>query len=275
VTGYAVAKPGHMNGRGAPVWFGGGKLAADLTLPKLRQRRLSTGPTSTSHARPGARLSAEERRHIWNGASSTAARVTHTIRSCAFTDPAAAADAAWAASDVLHVVADVLGSRTLRQTADSYARAARCGYGRIPRPMPAGNRLRATARLLALAATASDDDQAAVLMLVETLAELAVAVAELRDAQRHAAQASAARAAAERLYAATCSVPDRSWHARVSPAARPHRRARSAADLARLDHPGGFDSPRTASPGSLRQEAALPPTPPTVRQPRRPRGLSP
>jgi hypothetical protein len=25
VTGYAVAKPGHMNGKGVPVWFGGGK----------------------------------------------------------------------------------------------------------------------------------------------------------------------------------------------------------------------------------------------------------
>jgi MobA/VirD2-like, nuclease domain len=106
-TGYAVAKPGHVNGQGTPVWFGGGKLAADLTLPKLRQRWLSRGPTSTTHARPGARLSDEERRHIWSSASSTAARATHTIRSCSFTDPTAAADAAWAASDALHVAANV------------------------------------------------------------------------------------------------------------------------------------------------------------------------
>src|SRR5262249_9561243 len=198
VTGYAVAKPGHVNGQGAPVWFGGGKLAADLTQPKLRQRWLSAGRASTPHARPRARLSAEERRHIWDSASNTAAQATHTIRSCAFTDPAAAADAAWAASDALHVAADVLGSRTLRQAADSYARAARCGYGRIPWPTPAGNRLRATARLLA---TAGDEDQAEVLMLIARLAELAIAVGELRDAQRHAAQASAARAAAEHLRA--------------------------------------------------------------------------
>jgi hypothetical protein len=33
VTGYAVARAGHMNGQGAPVWFGGGKLAADLPCP--------------------------------------------------------------------------------------------------------------------------------------------------------------------------------------------------------------------------------------------------
>jgi hypothetical protein len=123
-----------VNGQDAPVWFGGGKLAPDLTLPKLRQRWLSTGPTSTPYARPGTRLSAEERRHIWNGASNTAARATHTIRSCAFTDPAAAADAAWAASDALHAAADVLGSGRFgrRQT----AMPARLGAASVGSPGP-------------------------------------------------------------------------------------------------------------------------------------------
>jgi hypothetical protein len=138
VTGYAVAKPGHVNGHGAPVWFGGGRLAADLTLPKLRKRWLATGPAPAPYLRSGARLTAEDRHHIWIGAANTAARATRMIRSCAFTDPATAADAAWAAADALHIAAGVLGSRTLRQAADSYARAARHGYGRIPRPTPAG-----------------------------------------------------------------------------------------------------------------------------------------
>jgi MobA/VirD2-like, nuclease domain len=275
VTGYAVAKPGHVNRQGAPVWFGGGKLAPDLTLPKLRHRWLSTGSTSTPHARLGARLSGEERRRIWNGASDTAARATNTIRSCAFTDPAAAADAAWAASDALHVAADVLGSRTLGRAADSYARAARCGYGRIPRPTPAGDRLRVAARLLALAATAGDEDQAAVMMLVAKLAELAIAVAELRDAQRHAAQASAARVAAERLHTATCAGSAWARPANPEPTVRAHRRARTAADLAGLDFPFGAKLPRTAQPGSPRQGPAQPPTPRRASQPRRPRGPSP
>jgi hypothetical protein len=275
VTGYAVAKPGHVNGQGTPVWFGGGKLAADLTLPKLRQRWLSAGPTSTTHARRGARLSDEERRHIWSGASNTAARATHTIRSCSLTDPAAAADAAWAASDALHVAANVLGSRTLRQAADSYARAARCGYGRIPRPTPDGNRLRATTRLLALAAAVGEEDQAAVLMFVAKLAELAITVAELREAQRHAAQASAARAAAERLHAATCAGPSQGRSASARPTVRPHRRGRTAADLAGLDFPDGPKPPRTAPPGSSRHGPAQAPAPRRVSQPRRPRGPSP
>lgn len=46
VTGYAVADPGYVNGAGEPVWFGGGKLAADLTLPRLRARW--TGPATTA-----------------------------------------------------------------------------------------------------------------------------------------------------------------------------------------------------------------------------------
>ena len=38
VTGYAVALPGDTTKDGGPVWFGGGKLAADLSWPKLGSR---------------------------------------------------------------------------------------------------------------------------------------------------------------------------------------------------------------------------------------------
>jgi len=38
LTGYAVALPESVDPGGSPTWFGGGKLAADLTLPKLRAR---------------------------------------------------------------------------------------------------------------------------------------------------------------------------------------------------------------------------------------------
>ena len=34
VTGYSVALPGDTAKDGGPVWYGGGKLAADLTWPK-------------------------------------------------------------------------------------------------------------------------------------------------------------------------------------------------------------------------------------------------
>ena len=38
VTGYAVGLPHHTATDGQIIWYGGGKLAADLTLPKLRAR---------------------------------------------------------------------------------------------------------------------------------------------------------------------------------------------------------------------------------------------
>jgi MobA/VirD2-like, nuclease domain len=51
VTGYAVAKPGHVNGQGTPVWFGGGKLAADLT-PAQAPPAMALQGTDINYARP-------------------------------------------------------------------------------------------------------------------------------------------------------------------------------------------------------------------------------
>ena len=101
------------------------------------------------------------------------------------------------------MAAAVLGSRILRQAADAYDRAARPPYGRIPPPTPAGNRLRQAARLLSAFAYLTSDRSMTPIVLITRLAALAEAVAELRESQQHAAQAAAARAAAERLYAAT------------------------------------------------------------------------
>ena len=131
VTGYSVALPGDTTKDGGPVWYGGGKLAADLSWPKLRQR------WTPHRITPGAAgLTAEERNAVWDHATRAAADAAAHIRAMAWTDPAAAADAAWATSDTLHVAAAVLGSRILRQAADAYDRAARPPYGRIPPPSP-------------------------------------------------------------------------------------------------------------------------------------------
>jgi hypothetical protein len=101
----------------------------------------------------------------------------------------------------------VLGSRILRQAADAYDRAARTPQGRIPPPSPAGNKLRQAARFLSAFAYLTSDRTLAPIVLITRLAALAEAVAELRESQRHAAQADAARAAAERLYAAARPAP--------------------------------------------------------------------
>jgi len=197
VTGYAVALVGDTSRAGGAVWFGGGKLAADLTLPKLRARW--DGASAPAQLR--AQFTADERDAIWEHAARTAHDAGERIRRCAATDPAAVTDAAWAASDTLHAAAAVLGSRVIRQAADSYARAARAPYARIPRRTPAGTGLRQAARLLSRAALGGQLPGFAQAQLVTQLAALVDAVTELRRAQRHAAQAAAARRAAEHLHA--------------------------------------------------------------------------
>ena len=58
VTGYAVGLPGDVTAAGEQIWFGGGKLAPDLTLPKLRQRWPEPARRATPASRPGRRRAA-------------------------------------------------------------------------------------------------------------------------------------------------------------------------------------------------------------------------
>ena len=120
---------------GGPVWFGGGKLAADLTLPKLRCRWSATCPRSQVTASP-------QQNEPRSGSMPPAPRRVPRSRSATspLTDPAAAADAAWAAADTLHAAAAALGSRVLRQAADSY----RPRRPRSVRPDPGSAPSRAT-----------------------------------------------------------------------------------------------------------------------------------
>ena len=130
VTGYAVALPGHDGPDGEPVWYGGGRLAAGLTLPRLRR---GWDPPRNAPERSGAfRFTAAEQNAIFEYAARQAGAAAEHIRHAARHDPAQAADAAWAAADVLHAAAKALRNPDLRRAADSYDRAARARYGRIP-----------------------------------------------------------------------------------------------------------------------------------------------
>jgi len=234
ITGYSVALPDDITKDGGPVWYGGGKLAADLSWPKLQQR------WAPRRAMAGAHLTAEERNAVWDHATRAVADAAAQIRAMAWTDPAAAADAAWATSDTLHVAAAILGGHVLRQAADAYDRAARSPHGRIPPPSPAGNQLRQAARLLSAFAYLTGDRSLLPIVLITRLAALAEAVAELRESQQHAAQAAAALRAAERLHAATRPAPPVRQ--------RPALRASTAAQLAGLSFPTPAASGRHPSP---------------------------
>jgi MobA/VirD2-like, nuclease domain len=265
ITGYAVALPGDTTKNGAPVWYSGGKLAADLTLPKLRHRWHPTA--GGARPAPGHPLTWQERNTIWEHAARTADHATAQINDLAVTDPAAAADAAWAAADTLRAASAALNSPALRRAADSYDRAARAPHGRIPRPTPAGNQLRRTARLLSALAIATGDRTHAAAALTLRLAALADAVATLRSVQQHAAQAAAAKAAAKRLRAAATPVTA------PPPRVRRRTRPRTPAELAQLGfpHPPGPVAPGTPAPGTHKPAPHVPrPSPGTG--PPRPRG---
>ena len=241
VTGYAVAQPGHAGPDRVPVWYGGGRLAPGLTLPRLR--RGWDVPRNAPERSGAFRFTAAEQAAIFEYAARQAGAAAEHIRHAARHDPAQAADAAWAAADVLHAAAKALHSRDLQRAADSYDRAARARYGRIPPATSAGHQLRAAARLVAMTGQVTGDTTLIAIALAANLAALAVAVAELRQAQQRAAQAAAAQAASMRLCAV--SSPVRAGRRRHQDR---RRGTLTAAGVARGDFPVPSPPARPAPP---------------------------
>ncbi|GAB7043987.1 MULTISPECIES: relaxase/mobilization nuclease domain-containing protein [Catenuloplanes] len=174
VTGYSIA----IN-RPNPIWYGGGRLATDLTLPRLRARWDDTPPTP-SPADPRALID----------------QAIHKVASTGLADTGAC--------DLLFVAARQVPGRARRRllsrAADALDRAAR--PQRSP-PARTSGHLRGLARLLHLTGQLGDDrNTAAVLQLLLALAHLADAIADLRDASRQLHHARDARQAARLLRAA-------------------------------------------------------------------------
>lgn len=200
VTGYAVALPGVGTSAGEPVWFSGGRLAADLTLPKLRQRWGETPPM----AHPGSATRAA-RAEALGKAAEVAQNAAEEIRRTASIDPAGAQATATAAADLLTSLARAReGERrgALHRAAEVFDRAARDLNGRTRQPTSRAYELGAMSRLVALMGRISgDEDTYAALRLVLKLAKLADALEQVRAAQQRLHQAEAARAAAAALRA--------------------------------------------------------------------------
>jgi hypothetical protein len=113
VVGYSVRLPGAADGPRRSVWYGGGRLARDLTLPALRRswgqdedaRRRAVAEwktsTSTSPRSPAERQAElEQRALIWHRCTAELERVRQQLRA-AGNDPAALAHAAGEGAGVL------------------------------------------------------------------------------------------------------------------------------------------------------------------------------
>jgi hypothetical protein len=232
ITGYAVALRPHGTGSGSdeqPVWFGGGKLAPDLSLPQLRARwdapgeaNTPTGPdtrgrtepprqNSTTHSRrqPEVELSELERRRLWLSAQHCVRDAAEQIRHASGpkaspADRAAAQAAASAASEMLHAVSWLVEHKRggpLRAAADSYDRAARDLQRRTTPATSHSRTARSAAGGLLGSRLVKRAETRQLLALLSQLISLTESLARLREMQGRAAQAQAARRTADQLAA--------------------------------------------------------------------------
>ena len=190
-----------------PVWFGGGKLAPDLSLPRLQDRwvssslRLNPRPAHSDGERTSL-LSAADRARLLEQARLSAQHAAEHIRTHGG-DPAAVADATWASADLFAAAARVYDYRhrtgEVTEAADLYEQAARPAHRRTPQATAAGQHLRSAAGALLAVRRTLPSETRQVLALLAQLQSLAATVASLRDAQGRAAQAAAAWTAVEHL----------------------------------------------------------------------------
>jgi hypothetical protein len=237
ITGYAVALPHKHEQTGAPIFFGGGKLAPDLTVPRLllrwQQPSERAGPgrpsgstrLSDDPAQKGAGghrrvpLTRAERDTIWTQAIDAASTAADHVQACAATNPAAAADTAWAASDFLAAAGRLVDGRRggpLTAAAEQYDLAARDLLASLSAPTGPGSSMRTAARRLLSMHAARPSETAQLLRLMSQLSALVEAVTRLRETQQRATQVAAAQRAADLLatlpgrYGRTTHAPGRS-----------------------------------------------------------------
>ncbi len=198
-TGYKVAHPAHTTAGGEPLWFSGGSLAPDLTLPKLRQRWASPDqPQAGTDAT--VRISVAARVEALNTAAEAIRGAADAITHLAADNPQAAQAVAQAASDTIAAIAAAVEGRRggpLTRAAELFDKASREPFGKMSTATSRSANLRAMSRLVHLMGQmAGDKDTFAMLALLLDLARLSDTLAILRDGQDRFHQAEAARAAA-------------------------------------------------------------------------------
>lgn len=285
ITGYSVSLDDYLNGAGEPVRFGGGKLAPDLSWPKLASRWSQPAPeTVTPEAAEQAAQGQNEPRAprfsgddeaAWREAERIVQDAADRITASAATEPDQAADAAWAASDALAAAAAGLEGDEggpLTDAAEAFDRAGRDSFRRTPVRTDTGQALRSVGRLVGMLAISSREPKARAAVLSVAMSSLVAAVVDLRTAQQRQHQAEAALATAVslrqvapiRVPAATmagatatatgggqppASPVDDGGTSAPPPQAAPQRPA-TAADIARRSTGSGFKltRPKPADP---------------------------
>lgn len=196
-TGYAVGLPHHTTPSGDTIWYSGGRLAPDLTLPQLRKRWKPTAePTH------GPRTPSRQRHDLFDRAATIAQlaadEITHGPAG-----PEAAFATAYGAADLLTALAAAVegpDGGPLTHAAELLDRATRPPHGRPHPPTNRANDLRALGRLIAATGRLTNDKETtSAIRLILTIALLADNLANLTQAHHRLHQANAAKAAATEL----------------------------------------------------------------------------
>ncbi|MEY9956799.1 mobilization protein [Streptacidiphilus sp. MAP5-52] len=197
LLGYAVADPDDVNGRGAPVYYSGSKLAPDLSLPRIRHRLTGglptaypdqeTGDRSTGRSRiPGSKAALARRR-----ATGAAEDATHILEEG---DEQEAAAVLVGTIEIIDILAQRSPADTQRQmlaAARSFERASR-SHTRAAQGDRAAVRTAARELLRSGYATHRGEDGGVTAMLLSTLVLLAIAAGRWHAARGHDQQAAAA-----------------------------------------------------------------------------------
>ncbi|MEU5302136.1 relaxase/mobilization nuclease domain-containing protein [Streptomyces noursei] len=189
LLGYAAGRPGDLNEDDEQIFHPGGKIAPDLSLPKLRAR-LESG-------RPEEHPTARRNRPSTPWHQATAALDTlHTD----FADDAHAQAHIAALGELIEATAQKAPDnlrRELRSASKAFARAER---SQIRAEDRAAHALRNAAR--DIAHTATGPDGSALAALLAALVWAANVASRWHEAKRHAHQADAARKTVQHLQAA-------------------------------------------------------------------------
>lgn len=206
VVGYSVAV--RTDGSEPLLWFGGGRLAPDLTLPRLRRRWPSephAAAEAWAHASGGGDRSPRRlRQEAWAQAAHVVDDVRGRLAAVPAADQAAWAAAAGEAAGALSAIAGrVEGNRPgqLSRAADELTRAAQLpvSVARLGQPSDLLVGMAGVVRTAADAAIAARGGQAAVAVLLAQLGRLIRQIEQANAAAARAEQARRAHHAADQL----------------------------------------------------------------------------
>lgn len=194
LLGYAVGRPGDLNKDGEQIYHPGGKIAPDLTLPKLKDRLETSAPEEHPTAR-------RDRPTIpWHQATQALDTLRPKTTNTSADEDARTQANISALGELIEATARAAPADHRAQLRSASAAFARAQRSQIRAEDRAAHALRTAARDIAHTATGPDGSVLAA--LTAALVWAAVLAARWHEAKGHAHQADAARQAVQHLQSA-------------------------------------------------------------------------